>query len=666
MKDMDNKTIRASLKLFWGAAATILVAAPLLAAALPSEWRQVQTFELKSPGLVKISLPTGTLDAARPGLEDLRLYDGAGNEVPYLITRPAPTGRMEWNAKSFQAALQPAATVITLETGRTQAVDGVTLETPNPQFIKAVRVEGLADGQRWQPLAEGRPIFRQTGAAAQLHVPFPAGAWNWLRLTVDDRRMQPVPFTGARIHAAAPEATPSEWQPATVVERNENPGETRLTLDLGAANLDVAQVQIETDEPLFTRAVSLLVPQLGEDAIGERNAGGGVIYRVAVDGASPAASLGVPLEAQIPTRELVVVIHNEDSPPLPVKAVRIERRPVQLLFLARQGGTFSLLTGNKTCAAPRYDLAALAADLKGARETATAITSPAANPAYRPPEALAGLAVTGTGLDLSGWKYRKAIRTTWGGVQQVELDPELLANSTPADLRVMRGSNQVPFILQRASISRTLAPSVTFTNEAKRPSSSRWLIKLPQSGLPISRLTCTSRTPLFQRSLTLSEEIADERGDTYRHWLGNAVWTQTPERKAREFSLQFEGTMRGDTLILETENGDNPPVELEQFKLHYPVTRLLFKAQPNDELFLYYGNPRVAAPRYDVSLVAGELLVADKGIAGLGPEERLQKPSWGEGAVAGKVGWLFWGILAVVVVGLLTVIGRLLPKAAES
>jgi hypothetical protein len=408
------------------------------------------------------------------------------------------------------------------------------------------------------------------------------------------------------------------------------------------------------------------VPQVGEDAIGERNAGGGVIYRVAVDGAPPAASLGVPLEAQIPTRELVVVIRNEDSPPLPVKAVRIERRPVHLLFLARHGGIFSLLTGNKTCAAPRYDLAALGADLKGAKEIAPAIPAPAANPAYRPPEALAGLAVTGTGVDLTGWKYRKAIRTTWGGVQQVELDPELLANSTPADLRVMRGSNQVPFIVQRTSISRTLTPSVTLTNDAKRPSSSRWLIKLPQSGLPISQLTCTSRTPLFQRSLTLSEELTDDRGDTYRHWLGNAVWTQTPERRAREFSIGIGGALRGDTLILETENGDNPPVELAQFNVHYPVTRVLFKALPNDELFLYYGNPGVAAPRYDVSLVAGELLGADKGVAALGAEERLKKPTWGDGAVAGKVGWLFWGILAVVVVGLLGVIGKLLPKGEKA
>ena len=73
---------------------------------------------------------------------------------------------------------------------------------------------------------------------------------------------KPVPFTGARVHAADVEAAPVELQTVTIAERNENPGETRLTLNLGAANLDVASVKIETDEPLFTRDVTLAVPQI--------------------------------------------------------------------------------------------------------------------------------------------------------------------------------------------------------------------------------------------------------------------------------------------------------------------------------------------------------------------------------------------------------------------
>ncbi len=635
------------------------------AASLPAEWQHTQEFEIPAPGLVKISLPVDTLDAARPALEDLRLCDDAGNELPFLITRHAPSPKAIQSAKSFKVSLQPAATVITLETGLAQPLDGVTLESPAANFIKAVRIEGSADGQNWQRLTEGQPIFRQLSGASQLHVSFPAGAWPFLRLTIDDQRSQAIPFTGARVHAADVEALPVELQTVTIAERNENPGETRLTLNLGAANLDVASVKIETDEPLFTRSVAFAVPRITDLGVFEQPVGQGVIYHVAIEGQPPSANHSVPLDTKITSRELVLLIRNEDSPPLPISAVRVERRSVYLVFMARQAGTFHLLTGNKFCTAPRYDLAALGANLKNAAVTPVNISALADNPNYRAPEALAGLEMTGASLDVSAWKYRKPVQMARAGGQQVELDLDVLSHAAAslADLRVMRGSNQVPFIIQRTSISRAITPVVTATNDARNPKLSRWFIQLPKSNLPLTRLSCATITPLFQRSMSLAVEETNDRGDTIRRQLSGAVWTQTPERKTKEFSLPLNSVVENSTLILETDNGDNPPIQLEKFTAFYLATRVLFKAKAGDETFLYYGNPHVAPPSYDLSLVAGGLLAAVKSAATLGTEELLKKSSWAENQTPGTGGVLFWGILAVVVIGLLFIISRLLPKS---
>jgi len=642
----------------------IILVFSLRVAALPTDWPHAQAFSVAAPGLVKISLPVETLDAARPALEDVRVCDDAGNELPFLITRPMPSPKAVQGAKSFQVSLQPAATVITLETGLGQPLDGVTLESPAANFIKAVRVEGSADGRDWQQLVQSQPVFRQYSGASQLHVAFPAGDWPWLRLTMDDQHSAPVPFTGARVHAADVEATPVELQNVAIAERNENPGDTRLTLNLGAANLDVAAVTFETDEPLFTRAVAVAVPQITEDSIREQTVGQGVIYRVAIEGQPPSANLSVPLETRIHARELVLLIRNEDSPPLTVNAVRVERRPVYLVFMARSAGTYHLLTGNKLCAAPKYDLAALSAGLKDAVVTPVTVAALADNPDYRAPEALAGLDLTGAPLDVSAWKFREPIELSRGGAQQIELDLDVLAHAQPgfADLRVLHGSNQVPFIVQRTSIRRAIAPAVTATNDAKNPRLSRWLIKLPKSRLPLTCLTCATTTPLFQRTLSLSEKLTNERGDTFYSELSSVKMTITPAEKLREFSLPLIIAPHSDTLILETENGDNPPLELEKFTAFYSATRVLFKAKADDRLFMYYGNPQAVPPSYDLSLVAGELLAADKSTATPGAEEQLKKSSWAEGLSPGTGGIFFWGILAVVVIGLLIIISRLLPK----
>ena len=634
-------------------------------AGLPSAWQHEQTLNVSTTGLVKIDLPDETLGAARPALEDLRLYDDAGNEIPYVLARPVPLPKVIQKVKSFQVLLNANDTVITLEIGLTQPLDAVTLETPAGDFIKAVRVEGSADGWSWRTLAQGQPIFRQSYGAANLKISVPPTAAKWLRLTMDDQRSAPVPFTGALVHAVTGEPAPGETLPVTLTERDENPGETRLALDLGAANLEVASLQIETAEPLFARPVSIAVPQISEDAIREQLIGQGVIYRVAVEGQPASENLSVSLENQVRSRELILFIKNGDSPTLPIQAVRAERRPVYLVFLARQPGAFHVLTGNAQCAAPHYDLAALGMNLKSVPVAAMPIPPPSDNPGFHAPEVLPGLEVTGAALDTAEWKFRKPLNLSGDGVQQIELDLDVLAQAQPGlgDLRVMHGSNQVPCLIQHTSISRSLALTVAATNDEKNPKLSRWIITLPQANLPLTRLTCASPTLLFERSLSLYEELVDDRGNKYQHPLGGASWTRTPDSKSKEFSLSFDSVPLSDTLLLETENGDNPPIELETFTAVYPATRVLFKAKADEELFLYYGNPRVSPPRYDLSLVAGQLLTADKTIASLAGEQQLKKLSWQEYEVPGKGGVLFWGILAVVVMVLLIIISRLLPKS---
>ena len=116
-------------------------------------------------------------------------------------------------------------------------------------------------------------------------------------------------------------------------------------------------------------------------------------------------------------------------------------------------------------------------------------------------------------------------------------------------------------------------------------------------------------------------------------------------------------------MFLETDNGDNPPIELEKFTAFYPATRILFKAKPGDDLFLYYGNKQAAPPSYDLSLVAEQLLTAGKNVASISAEQQLKNSSWYNNQMASQGGVLLWGILALVVVVLLFIISRLLPNS---
>ena len=648
-------------------AALIAVAGNALALS-PSEWRFRQPFAVPAAGLIRIDLPPDTIGAARPALEDLRLLDSTGQEVAFLIEQPAPQPAAQLRTQSFRASVEPGATVLAIETGIVTPIAGVTLESPSGAFMKIARIEGSNDGENWTPLLAPRPILRLPNGVVQIDAEFPPGVWKFLRVILDDRRTVPAPFTGALLLGERVEA-PTTTASATIHSRDESPGVTRLAVDLGAANLRVARITLETSDPLFTREVTLAVPEISEDGIREQQIANGLVHRIAVDD-NIAAHLDVRIERQVASRELFVLIRNQDSPPLAITGVRATLRPARLLFLAREPGASQILTGNGQCPAPRYDLTPLAGRLKSAPATAATPSALAINPDFHSPETLPGVGENAAALDVSDWKVRRPLVVETGGVQQLDLDLDVLAHAARGfdDLRVVRGGRQIPYLLARTSIQRAIALPATPANDPKRPRVSRWSLVMPMPGLPLTRLVCASATPLFERELRLSEEVPDDRGGKFARELGHANWQHTPDHPAREVAIEFSRTPVTDALFLETDNADNPPIDLANPRAFHPVTRLVFKAtpDPSNPLELFYGNDRAVAPRYDLRLVAVQLLGAGKIIATLGPETPVsKKPDRDPEAQSGTGGVAFWLVLVLVVAALLVVLARMLPRPAN-
>ncbi|HEY4284161.1 MAG TPA: hypothetical protein VGM62_13935, partial [Chthoniobacterales bacterium] len=478
-----------------------------------------------------------------------------------------------------------------------------------------------------------------------------------------------VPFTGVQLAVAGTDA-PTEPLPVRVTSRDESPGVTRLTLNLGRANLTPAFLRIETPEQLFTRAITLAVPELNGDAITERTVGNGVIYRLELNGKSE-SQLEVPLETQILGHDLVVLIRNDDSPPLAVNAVQAERRVQRLLFRAPVAGRYTLLVGNAQASAPVYDLGAMTERLTSAAAIQVTPDALVSNPHYQMPDKLAGLPLTGANTDVSGWKFRKKIEMSADGVQQLELDADVLARSAndQRDVRIICDHGQIPFLFERTSIARQVNLAPVATPDSRRPSVSRWSVKLPQAGIPFTQMSCSVAPGIFEREIRFFENITDEQGTVYPRELASDKWRSLSDQPRQEFIMSLNAKPSTDTVFIETDNGDNPPIILQKVSASYPVTRTVFKMAPDAArpVWLYYGNSEASLPRYDVNLVADQFLRAQRTVAVAGPEEKVE--SAGERVATSLTGagrYLFWATLALVVAALLWLISRLLPASEQS
>jgi hypothetical protein len=515
----------------------LMALAPAVNGGIWPDWRNAQPLEVSQPGWVRLNLPPATLDAARPGLEDLRIVDATGHEVPYRIEYP------------------PA---------------------PEP-----------------------------------------------LNLAIN--------------------------------ERIENHTQTRLFFNLGAGNLKLSSLWLETDDVRYARSASVVVRQLNDNTVNEQVLASGMLCRTEVEGQPP--RLEMPLDVTVPGRELLVFIENRDRPPLVVKSVVLQRKPVCVVFRAAQAGTFQVLTGNLHADAPRY--AAV-----GQQETS--VVAVAMSPNVLASNLPSDTQEFGTPLDTADWARRKHVQVSGSGMQQVDLDLDVVttADGLLRDLRVVRDGKQCPYLIEQTSLLRGLTPEVSVENNPRYPTVSRWLLKLKPANIPLKLLTCTARSPLFRRQMVLFEEPVDDRGKPeQRHHLGEAEWVRTGAAAGVALELKVTARPQTDTLVLETDNGDNPAIVLENFQFYHAVTRLWFHAPKQPDTFLYYGNRGANAPRYDLNLVAAQLLTTERAAATLGTTESLKQI-----VAAGKSrkNQLLWSALGVVVLVVLALTARLLLRKSAA
>lgn len=635
----------------------------------PADWRWTQSLEVKEPGLVRVPLPPATLDGLRAGLADLRLLDPAGTEVAWIQEQPAggiapPPVR---SSNSFTVSLKPQSTVVTVETDPTRPVVGMALSAGNGSFLKAAKVESSADARTWKVVVEGLPIFQNYQGQTRRQVSFPPVTAKTFRLTLDDSRSDPVPITGVQVHELEPGRTPVlETSPARIVLRDELPRETRLRLDLGFANRDIAHLEISSPDPFFTRRASIRERRFDRGEWSERPLVTGPLFRQPL----PDGAAGPPARFEVGTtvgaREVVLVIENGDSPALPVSAVTIASHPVDILFWARGAGSYRLLAGNPECPAPRYDVAAFADRLGAARSQSASLGSIEPNPLFRPPPVTPDPFMLGGPLDVSQWRHRKPVAISREGPQELELDLEVLADSQPGlgDLRLVSEGRQRPYILEPKVSLRTVGVRLVSADDPKRPGISQWRLELPRGGIPLRSLELETTTPLFEREVTLLEKNNGPRGEQIRSILATTVWRRLPGAASGNLVLPLDGRPAGTTLWLEIRNGDNAPLTVLKATGAYAVGRLHFLAPVNPATTLYYGNPSAAPPAYDLQLIASRVMDAPASVVVAGPAEWNQTSQQVRSWDLGNRGiWIFWGALALVVVSLLLILRRILPAA---
>lgn len=565
---------------------------------------------------------------ASGGLSDVRIFDAAGREVPYLLVYPPRES--EWVGGIVLPVADTRKTSgFEADLGAVRPVDMFAVEGLPAPFLKRLVLEGSGDREHWTVLAaEGTLFDLPQERLQQLSIPFVTGVYRYLRVTWNDTNSGRMPLPrSVRARVVPGDAIPHRPLIAAVgvQRRTSEPGRSRYRLRLPAAGLPVVAIALDVGPGHIFRTASVREARFEGSQAAPIELGRETLTRIERDGVT-AASLRIPVS---PPREaeLDLVVDDGSNPPLDLRGVSIELAELPWIYFEAPGGPLTARYGGRSAAAPVYDLEAIRERVNLAAVPESRWGDPlvqatgTAAPAPPMPE-------TGAAIDVQAFRYRRPIAAGPAGLVTLPLDIGALAHShgpagSFADVRIANlAGRQVPYLLERRDepITVPLTLRQSSSNVAalrSEPGHNRsvYAVTLPYSRLPSPRLVFETSDRVFQRHVQVVVERPADRGhrDNWIDVVAAAVWQHaSPEFVAPAMVLPLRS--EGADLLVVVDEGDNRPLAITGARLLLPSWHVRFFSPPGlgeQPLRLLYGHGHMPPPRYDLALLAPQLMGAE-------------------------------------------------------
>lgn len=628
---------------------------------------------------VALTLPPELLARCRADLADLRMVSADGRELPYVVERVrARDVQTRWSGTLVDTRRENRkASWWTVDLGQTRRFDTILLTIQEQSFAKAVRVEASDDRKAWRELAREAGVFDRPWTTRLHHTRIELGeavGERYLRLTLDDTRSPPVSVTGVEVSSARSLSGESWSRAARVRASPPERGRSRYAL-LDIAGLPFERLSLEADDAAFSRRVRLLETQKKGGHSEEAALGEGELYRVRVEDVRLEVE-ALSLDVRPPSGgDLILEVRDDDSPPLRGPRVTVSAAATRLLFPWTEG-SLSVYYGNPLTRAQRYDLEAQGMRIAAAGPfPAAQLGAERANQRFQAPLPLAFTPNRGAALEARRWsRQRVFVVTGREDLYSVTLRAADLGVLRPdlADLRVVdEADSQVPFLFETAAATekpelRTEADTGG-SGRSGRGAVSRHRLVMPDldgepAAFPVAALELEVADRFFSRPARMIDpEAAGRRGERV---IGSATLARSGREEGSPAPLEIAADgRRYRELVLEIEEGDNAPLQIQRVRGLVRVPRLAFKAAPG-RYRLLLGNQEAAPARYDIASLRQEFLT----YSAVPIEAEPLSPNPGHRRRASEYlkdappTLLLWGTLGLAVVALLGLTVRILRQ----
>jgi hypothetical protein len=615
----------------------------------------------------------GERTVAEDGLADLRLFDGQGRPVPHLLIYP-PAREPSWT----RGTLLPIAATkknsgFEVDLGRAESTDAIRAEGIPAPFLKRLTLEGSGDRAHWTMLApEGTLFDLPDERLRETTLTFRRGSYRYLRVTFDDTNSGRVPLPRAVFARSTTGPAPPPPPAATLAfeRRPSEPGRSRYRIRLPAAHLPVVALDLDIGGGHVFRPVVVNESRLaGEEAV-PAPLGRATLIRILRDGTA-AQALRIPLTPPAEA-ELELVVEDGNNPPLELKGVSASFAELPWIYFEAPDATIVARYGDLTAAPPRFDLEAMRDSIN---------VSALGEATWQPPRMLAEsdakagapeFPAAGAAIDTTKFRYTRDIADTSGGLVALPLDAAVLSRSRGpaarfADVRIVdRTNRQIPYVIERRDEPLSIDVPIALATDKQASSMGRapgvnrsvYVIRFPHADLPAGALALETSARIFQRSVELGVLRPPDRRrrDAWFEVIAASTWRHADQQTSAPALTMRVPTVDRTELLLAVDEGDNAPLPVVAARVLLPSYRLRFFRPEKTELRLAYGRDDLPPPRYDLSLLAPQVMGAPAREISATPERAGGAETSPPSFVSPRV---FWAFLSTAVIALLVLIVRL-------
>ncbi|GAB3918488.1 hypothetical protein [Larkinella terrae] len=314
---------------------------------------------VQKTGYYRILLPPSVVGQLKADRSDIRLFDEKKQEIPYILNREQPSQQVQFKEYELVSKITSAvSTKLVLRNGNKNPISSLGLIIKNTNLRKKARLSGSNDAQTWYGIEDNyllEPVASTETTSEARIIGFPLSDYPYYQLEINDSLSAPLNILEVGYYTTTAEAGQYSAIPGVSFSQKELPDGHKSQVRIRLADLSRPdKLTISVDYPVeYRRSVELAERRTWKTKRRRLQSGFETLKTFELNSID---SLHTVLLPDLQTKELYLLIDNQNNRPLKIGAIQAQQLNTYVVAELEPGNSYHFAFGNPAVGAPTYDL----------------------------------------------------------------------------------------------------------------------------------------------------------------------------------------------------------------------------------------------------------------------------------------------------------------------